>query len=54
MSVSASGPAAKVFRLKGGYSEINRHYQGQGWTDGLPIVPPTEEDVREVLRTRPA
>jgi hypothetical protein len=50
MSASASGPAAKVFRLKGSYSEINRHYQGQGWTDGLPIVPPTEEDVREFLR----
>src|SRR5713226_5876282 len=50
MSASASGPAAKVFRLKGGYSEINRHYQDQGWTDGLPIVPPTEDDVREFLR----
>jgi|HubBroStandDraft_6_1064221.scaffolds.fasta_scaffold324191_2 hypothetical protein len=50
MSASVSGPPAKVFRLKGGYSEINRHYQGQGWTDGLPIVPPTETDVREFLR----
>src|SRR5258705_5970167 len=50
MSASASGRGAKVFRLKGGYWEINRHYQGQGWTDGLPIVPPTEEDLREFLR----
>jgi hypothetical protein len=50
MSVTASGPAAKVFRLKGDYSAINRHYQGQGWTDGLPIVPPTQADVREFLR----
>ena len=50
MSASASGPAAKVFRLKGDYSAINRHYQGQGWTDGLPIVPPTDDDVREFLR----
>jgi hypothetical protein len=50
MSASASGPAAKVFRLKGDYSAINRHYQGQGWTDGLPIVPPTHDDVREFLR----
>jgi hypothetical protein len=50
MSVTASGPAAQVFRLKGDYSAINRHYQGQGWTDGLPIVPPTQADVREFLR----
>jgi hypothetical protein len=47
---SSAGPAAKVFRLTGGYSQINRHYQERGWTDGLPIVPPTEADVREFLR----
>ncbi|HYB43287.1 MAG TPA: hypothetical protein VEL75_16020, partial [Candidatus Methylomirabilis sp.] len=50
MSVTTFGPAAKVFRLRGDYSAINRHYEGQGWTDGLPIVPPTEADVREFLR----
>jgi hypothetical protein len=50
MSATATGPAAKVFRLKGDYSAINRHYQGQGWTDGLPIVPPSQDDVREFLR----
>ncbi len=48
--MSAPGPAAKTFRLGGGYSAVNRHYEGQGWTDGLPIVPPTEDDVREFLR----
>jgi len=48
--MSAPGPAAKTFRLGGGYSAVNHHYQGQGWTDGLPIVPPTEDDVREFLR----
>ena len=45
-----AGPPARTFRLKGGYSEINRHYQEHGWTDGLPIVPPTEADIREFLR----
>src|SRR5438105_1342829 len=25
--------------------EVNEFYQQQGWTDGLPIVPPTEECV---------
>ncbi|HZP38460.1 MAG TPA: hypothetical protein VFE48_18390 [Methylomirabilota bacterium] len=50
MTATALGPAAKVFRLKGDYAAILRHYQGQGWTDGLPIVPPTQADVREFLR----
>jgi hypothetical protein len=28
---------------------VNEHYQQNGWTDGLPIVPPTEEHVWEFL-----
>jgi hypothetical protein len=48
--VSAVGPAARTFRLEGSYGDINRHYQERGWTDGLPIVPPTEDDVRAFLR----
>ena len=47
--MSGPGPAAKTFRLGGGYAATNRHYQDQGWTDGLPIVPPTEGDVRAFL-----
>src|SRR5207245_5550397 len=27
----------------------NEFYQAKGWTDGLPIVPPTEERVTECL-----
>jgi hypothetical protein len=45
-----SGPAAKTFRLEGSYPDINRHYQEHGWTDGLPIVPPTDGAVAEFLR----
>jgi hypothetical protein len=48
--VSGPGPAAKTFSLRGSYADINHHYQERGWTDGLPIVPPTEADVREFLR----
>mgnify|MGYP001614652391 FL=1 len=48
--MSVLGPAAKTFQLEGAYATINRHYQERGWTDGLPIVPPTEDDVRECLR----
>ncbi len=31
--------------------EANELYQQNGWTDGLPIVPPTEERVQECLHT---
>ena len=32
-----------------GAPEANELFQANGWTDGLPIVPPTEERVREFL-----
>ena len=44
------GPGAKTFRLEDSYPAINRLYQERGWTDGLPIVPPTAEAVAECLR----
>jgi hypothetical protein len=47
--MSARGPAATVFTFPGAYDEIDAHYQERGWTDGLPIVPPTEPRVRECL-----
>ena len=51
--MSERGPAATVFTFPGAYEEIDAHYQERGWTDGLPIVPPTEPRVREFLtRTR--
>jgi hypothetical protein len=46
----ATGPAARTFRVEDSYADINRLYQERGWTDGLPIVPPTEAAVAEVLR----
>ncbi len=44
------GAAARTFVFKGAYEEIDAHYQDQGWTDGLPIVPPTADAVAEFLR----
>jgi hypothetical protein len=35
--------------IKGNYEEINRYYYKNGWTDGLPIVPPTEKAVAEMM-----
>src|SRR5687768_12609842 len=46
----ATGPAARTFRVEDSYAAINQLYQERGWTDGLPIVPPTEPAVAKVLR----
>ena len=47
--MSERGPAASIFTFPGEYEEIDAHYQERGWTDGLPIVPPTETRVLEFL-----
>ena len=36
--------------FKGSYQEVYHFYYRKGWTDGLPIVPPTEEAVAEMLQ----
>jgi hypothetical protein len=41
-------PGEVVF--EGTYDEINRFYYENGWSDGLPIVPPTNARVEEFLR----
>lgn len=40
-------PSRIVF--KGDLEEFNRFFYKRGWGDGLPILPPTEEAVREML-----
>jgi hypothetical protein len=35
--------------FKGNYQDVNRFFYRSGWTDGLPIVPPTEEAVKEMM-----
>ena len=50
---AATGPAARVLELDDDYAAISELYVERGWTDGLPIVPPTEERVAAFLgRTR--
>ncbi|HEX6210325.1 MAG TPA: hypothetical protein VF136_06090 [Methylomirabilota bacterium] len=51
--MSSPGPAATIFTFPGAWDEIDTHYQERGWTDGLPIVPPTERRVRELLEQTP-
>jgi hypothetical protein len=48
--VSELGPAARTFEFAGAYEDVDAHYQAAGWTDGLPIVPPTEARVAAFLR----
>ncbi len=35
--------------FKGTLAEVNRFFYQRGWTDGLPIIPPTEEAVKEMM-----
>ncbi len=46
-SKEAERLSRKVF--KGDLKEVNRFFYKRGWTDGFPIVPPTEEEVAEML-----
>jgi len=36
--------------FKGSVEEVNRFFYSRGWGDGLPIIPPTEEAVGEMLK----
>jgi hypothetical protein len=42
--------SSEVLELPDSLEAVEAHFRAQGWTDGLPIVPPTEADVREFLR----
>ena len=41
-AMTARGPAARTLEVDDDYPAINELYVERGWTDGLPIVPPTE------------
>jgi hypothetical protein len=38
---------------RGSFADINRLFEERGWTDGLPIVPPTRDGVSEFLAMTP-
>lgn len=38
-----------LLQIQGGYSAVSNFFYRQGWTDGLPIVPPTKDAVEEML-----
>ncbi len=41
---------ARTFEADDSFAELNELYYERGWTDGLPIIPPTEEAVARMLR----
>jgi hypothetical protein len=43
-------PAPGEVVFEGSADEVNRFFYENGWSDGLPIVPPSETRVREFLR----
>ena len=43
-------PSTVEWQISGTFDEIQRVFLDSGWTDGLPIVPPTVEKVAECLR----
>jgi hypothetical protein len=44
---SAFDPERTVFA--GDLDAVHEHFESQGWTDGLPIMPPTRERVERML-----
>ena len=50
--MTARGPAARTLELDDDYPAINELYVERGWTDGLPIIPPTEGRVAEFQTDR--
>jgi hypothetical protein len=47
-SKEIENPSRIVF--KGDLEDVNRFFYKRGWIDGLPIIPPTEEKVAEMLK----
>ena len=50
----AGSARASRLDLPGSLSDINDYFDQQGWTDGLPIIPPTEDLVSSMLEVSPA
>ncbi|TAK01912.1 hypothetical protein EPO44_08705, partial [bacterium] len=48
-AVSEPDEKNNVFMVDGGVGELNELFYERGWTDGLPIIPPTEGNVRAML-----
>jgi len=43
-------PAEREIVCRGSFEEVNTYFYERGWSDGLPIVPPTLEKIEAFLR----
>ena len=43
-------PKARDIVVKGGFGKVNRYFVEQEYSDGLPIIPPTRENIEAFLR----
>ena len=48
-AVPINEPAASDTVFTGGFEEVNRFFYENGWSDGLPVVPPTRAKVERFL-----
>ncbi len=49
MAVAIREPEATDIVFEGTFEEVNRLYYENGWSDGLPIIPPTEAKIQAFL-----
>src|SRR5438132_10328908 len=49
-NAAAADPGPREIVFSGGLDELQDHFAEQGWSDGLPVVPPTLERVERFLR----
>ena len=47
--VQSQSSASERIVFKGTLEEVNRYFYTHGWSDGMPIIPPTEDAVAEML-----
>ena len=46
---NTKGLGSRKIEIPNQFAAVQDYYEEQGWTDGLPVVPATEDSVREML-----
>src|SRR5262249_5253733 len=52
-SAENAEPGERDVVFSGGFAALNSHFHARGWTDGLPIVPPTRGRIEGFLAFTP-
>ena len=51
-ATQTSGPATRI-DIDNDYVAVNEYFHEQGWSDGLPVMPPTEDAVATMIAGGP-